>query len=249
MTRMTDRTATGIVLGLALAAASSGAFAESDSATASVISITSGVASAVESRRQCWRELTTEAGRFAQERQKTEEEASWFTPFIVPAAGGAMGAVVGNRFGGGRGKKLLTVAGGAAGAKLGPGAVLGAVVGVQIGGRIGKGRGNTAAKLAGAIAGGMLGKMIFDKLIGGIIPYYDTEEPEHPERVIQVERCGMVDSFAEVHYGYRVVYVHDSREYVVDLPYDPGDTVKLAAVQPISRPAVPEEPRRGPAKP
>ena len=49
----------------------------------------------------------------------------------------------------------------------------------------------------------------------------------------QVEKCQSVDRYSTYTDGYSVTYLYHGRSYTTDMPYDPGDRVRIAVdVQP-----------------
>ncbi|MEO7773569.1 MAG: glycine zipper 2TM domain-containing protein [Steroidobacteraceae bacterium] len=127
---------------------------------------------------QCWNEERYESGGY---RQSSPRQSSSAGATLV---GGLLGAVVGNQFGHGDGRRAATVAG----------AVLGAAVGSQ-----------TAASR------------------GQRDDYYD--EPIRRD----VERCQThyEDRVEERIEGYRVSYVYNGRRYTTQMPYDPGNRIRI----------------------
>jgi len=99
--------------------------------------------------------------------------------------------------------------------------LLGAVIGAAIGNQIGHGDGRRAATAAGAIIGAGVGNSQAGRRNG-------YEQPP-PPRAYTVQRC-------ETHYrndieeridGYRVTYVYHGRRGVTQLPYKPGDRIRV----------------------
>jgi uncharacterized protein YcfJ len=101
--------------------------------------------------------------------------------------------------------------------------VIGAVIGGVLGSQVGHGRGRDAATVAGAVIGGAVGrdqaqKRAAQRGYGG-----------QPSREYTVERCEVrhVDSYEERTDGYRVTYVYNGRKGVTELPYRPGDSIRV----------------------
>ncbi|HTU65610.1 MAG TPA: glycine zipper 2TM domain-containing protein [Steroidobacteraceae bacterium] len=99
--------------------------------------------------------------------------------------------------------------------------LLGAVIGAAVGNQIGHGHGRHAATAAGAIIGASIGNAEAGRRNG-------YEQPP-PPRAYTVQRC-------ETHYredvqervdGYRVTYVYNGRRGVTELPYRPGDRIRV----------------------
>jgi uncharacterized protein YcfJ len=99
--------------------------------------------------------------------------------------------------------------------------LLGAVIGAAIGNQVGHGDGRRAATAAGAIIGAGIGNAQAGRRNG-----YDQPPPP---RAYTVQRC-------ETHYredvqervdGYRVTYVYHGRRGVTQLPYKPGERIRV----------------------
>jgi uncharacterized protein YcfJ len=100
------------------------------------------------------------------------------------------------------------------------GALLGAVIGGVIGHQIGSGRGRDAATAAGAVIGAGIGHRQAERRNAGNVP---------PPREYTVQRC---DTRYSEHWeervdGYRVTYVYNGRRQVTELPYKPGDRIRV----------------------
>lgn len=93
------------------------------------------------------------------------------------------------------------------------GAVLGAIAGGLIGSTVGNGNGRIAAAAVGAATGAVIGDR------------HDRYDHGPRERV--VERCRSTDDVRQVISGYQVRYRYEGREYMTELPYDPGRFVNL----------------------
>ncbi len=98
------------------------------------------------------------------------------------------------------------------------GAILGAVIGGVIGSNIGSGRGRDAATAAGAVIGAGIGHREAQRRNGSA-----------PSREYTVERCETRyhDEWHERVDGYRVTYVYNGRRQVTELPYKPGDRIRV----------------------
>lgn len=94
--------------------------------------------------------------------------------------------------------------------RSGAGAAIGAVAGGIVGNAAGQGSG--AATVLGAIGGAVIG---------------DRIEGAPPTELHEVQRCGMQTFYENRTVGYRVVYIYADKEYTVQLPYDPGQTIAL----------------------
>jgi len=104
------------------------------------------------------------------------------------------------------------------------GTLLGAAIGAVIGNQIGHGDGRHAATAAGAIIGAGIGHEQAVRRNA----QYGVYNPG-PPRTYTVQRC-------ETHYredieervdGYRVTYVYNGRRQVTQLPYKPGDRIRV----------------------
>jgi uncharacterized protein YcfJ len=100
------------------------------------------------------------------------------------------------------------------------GAVLGAVIGGVLGHQIGHGRGRDAATAAGVVIGAAVGSKQAERRNG----YAST-----PPREYTVQRCETRyhDEWQERTDGYRVTYVYHGRRQVTELPYRPGDRIRV----------------------
>jgi uncharacterized protein YcfJ len=98
------------------------------------------------------------------------------------------------------------------------GGLLGAVVGSQFG----HGDGRRVATVAGAALGAAVGNQTATSNRGER-GYY--EEP----RAYPVQRCQTryEDRYEERIEGYRVSYVYDGRRYTTQMPYDPGERIRI----------------------
>lgn len=101
----------------------------------------------------------------------------------------------------------------------GGGAVVGAIVGGLLGNTIGHGMGRAAATGLGVIAGAAVGDSV--------------ETRGYPQAV---PNCTTQTGYENRTVGYSVVYEYAGRQYNVQLPYDPGPTIRLQ-VTPMSGPA------------
>lgn len=98
------------------------------------------------------------------------------------------------------------------------GALIGAVIGAAIGHQIGDGRGRDAATAAGAVIGAGIGHREAQRRNGSV-----------PPRGYTVQRCETRyhDEWQERIDGYRVTYVYNGRRQVTQLPYKPGDRIRV----------------------
>jgi len=93
----------------------------------------------------------------------------------------------------------------------GGGAVLGAIAGGALGNQIGHGSGRAAATLIGLIGGAAVGNNI-----EGSGSY-----------VQNVQQCSTQTYYENRTVGYNVTYEYAGRQHSVQLPYDPGPTIRL----------------------
>jgi uncharacterized protein YcfJ len=98
------------------------------------------------------------------------------------------------------------------------GAILGAVIGGVLGHQIGSGRGRDAATAAGAVIGAGVGARQAER---------NADRP--PPREYTVERCDTrySDHWEERIDGYRVTYVYNGRRQVTEMPYKPGERIRV----------------------
>jgi uncharacterized protein YcfJ len=105
------------------------------------------------------------------------------------------------------------------------GALMGAVIGGVIGHQFGSGRGNDAATVAGVLTGAAIGSGA-----GGEREYYETEYARPVRRCqtrYETREEERIDS-------YRVLYVYNGQKYATDMPYDPGDRIRIRVdVRPV----------------
>ena len=93
----------------------------------------------------------------------------------------------------------------------GGGAVLGAIAGGALGNQIGHGSGRAAATLIGLIGGAAVGNNI-----------------EGPSGYVQnVQQCTTQTTYENRTVGYNVTYEYAGKQHSVQLPYDPGATIRL----------------------
>jgi uncharacterized protein YcfJ len=92
------------------------------------------------------------------------------------------------------------------------------VIGAAIGNQIGHGDGRRAATAAGAIIGAGIGNNQAQRRAG-----------YPPPREYTVQRCETRyhDEWQERTDGYRVTYLYHGRRQVTELPYRPGDRIRV----------------------
>lgn len=100
--------------------------------------------------------------------------------------------------------------------------LLGAAIGAAIGNQIGSGNGRRAATIGGAVIGGAIGRDQAEKRNA----QYGSVGPT---REYTVERCETRyrEEWQERVDGYRVTYLYNGRRQVTEMPYDPGDRIRV----------------------
>jgi len=106
------------------------------------------------------------------------------------------------------------------GQKSGAGAAMGAIAGGAVGNSMGQGSGRAAATMLGLFGGAILGEKI--------------EGPANPE-VRQVQNCAQQTVYENRTMAYNVVYEFAGKQYTVQMPSDPGPTVRLQ-ITPMANP-------------
>lgn len=107
------------------------------------------------------------------------------------------------------------------GQKSGAGAAMGAIAGGAVGNQIGNGSGRALATMAGIFGGAIMG----DKIEGGGTP-----------EVRNVQNCSQQMFYENRTMAYNVVYEFAGKQYTVQMPQDPGPTVRLQ-ITPMAPPA------------
>ena len=96
--------------------------------------------------------------------------------------------------------------------KSGAGALIGAIAGGAMGNAIGGGSGKAAATMIGLMGGAIVG----DQIEGA------------PQSQLQnVQRCGVQNYYENRTVAYNVVYEFSGKQYSVQMPNDPGPTIRL----------------------
>jgi uncharacterized protein YcfJ len=106
------------------------------------------------------------------------------------------------------------------GQKSGAGAAMGAIAGGAVGNSMGQGSGRAAATMLGLFGGAILGEKI--------------EGPANSE-VRQVQNCAQQTVYENRTMAYNVVYEFAGKQYTVQMPSDPGPTVRLQ-ITPVANP-------------
>jgi uncharacterized protein YcfJ len=88
-----------------------------------------------------------------------------------------------------------------------------------VGSQFGSGDGRRAATVAGAVVGGAVGRDVATR-----------RDDRYGERVRYEQRCVVHEEFRveERVRAYRVAYRYHGRDYVTELPYDPGPRLRVA---------------------
>jgi len=110
--------------------------------------------------------------------------------------------------------------------KSGAGALIGAIAGGAMGNAIGGGSGKAAATMIGLMGGAIVG----DQIEGA------------PQSQLQnVQRCGVQNYYENRTVAYNVVYEFSGKQYSVQMPNDPGQTIQLQ-ISPIAATQAPSPP-------
>jgi len=96
---------------------------------------------------------------------------------------------------------------------------VGAVIGGVIGHQIGSGRGNDAATVAGSLIGAAIGNETARNRYGDGVERV-AYPVERCETRYQSQREERVD-------GYRVLYRYHGQKYMTEMPYDPGNRLRI----------------------
>ena len=108
--------------------------------------------------------------------------------------------------------------------KSGAGGIMGALAGGAIGSNVGGGDGRIAATMLGVIGGAILG---------------DRIEGAGPAQTQNVQSCTTQTFYENRTTAYNVVYEFNGKQYSVQMPQDPGPTVRLQ-VTPVASPGGPQ---------
>lgn len=111
--------------------------------------------------------------------------------------------------------------------KSGAGAAMGAIAGGAIGNSIGRGEGNALATAIGLFGGAILGNKI---------------EGAPSAEVRQVQSCSTQNFYENRAVSYHVVYEYAGKQYSVQMPQDPGPTVRLQITPVITQTPPPPAP-------
>jgi uncharacterized protein YcfJ len=121
----------------------------------------------------------------------------------------------------------------------GGGAVIGAIVGGLLGNTVGHGMGRAAATGLGMVAGAAVGDNV------------EGQGRNYPQAM---QQCTTQTTYENRNVGYNVQYEYAGKEYSVQLPYDPGQTIRLqltpvGAATSTNAPADPAASTSGPGSP
>ena len=105
------------------------------------------------------------------------------------------------------------------GEKSGTGAIIGAIAGAAIGNQFGKGGGREVATVVGGVIGSQIGSK--------------AEGPAQSQ-TRTVQNCREETVYSTRTRGYRVLYQYAGRRYEVEMPYDPGSTLRVKVVPVIN---------------
>ncbi|HEY5559659.1 MAG TPA: glycine zipper 2TM domain-containing protein [Steroidobacteraceae bacterium] len=98
------------------------------------------------------------------------------------------------------------------------GTLLGGLIGGVLGNQVGDGRGRQVARAAGAIIGGAIGHNVSR----------DRQRQRYGnERVYERCETRYRDSYEERVDGYDVTYEYAGRRYMTQMPYDPGERIRI----------------------
>jgi uncharacterized protein YcfJ len=115
----------------------------------------------------------------------------------------------------------------------GGGAVIGAIVGGLLGNTIGHGMGRAAATGLGVVAGAAVGDNV------------EGQGRNYPQAV---QQCSTQTSYENRTVGYNVQYEYAGKQYNVQLPYDPGQTIRLQ-LTPVGGTSTPPDTAGAPSGP
>ncbi len=106
-----------------------------------------------------------------------------------------------------------------AGHKAG-GTLFGAIIGGVIGHQIGSGRGNDAATVAGSLIGAAIGNGAANNRHQGSGAEQHSRPVERCKTSYRQHREQRID-------GYRVTYRYNGQKYQTEMPYDPGQSIRV----------------------
>lgn len=100
------------------------------------------------------------------------------------------------------------------------GTLFGAIVGGVVGHQFGSGRGNDAATAVGSILGAAIGNNAAARANAN----YRSVEYSRPVRRCETRYQSREEQRID---GYRVIYSYNGRKYATDMPYDPGQRLRI----------------------
>ena len=106
-----------------------------------------------------------------------------------------------------------------AGHKAG-GTLLGAIIGGVVGHQIGSGHGNDAATVAGSLIGAAIGNE------AGRNSHRNSRVEQHARPVQRCETKYRSQREKRID-GYRVTYRYNGQKYQTEMPYDPGESIRV----------------------
>jgi len=103
--------------------------------------------------------------------------------------------------------------------------ILGGILGAAVGNQIGRGDGRRAATVAGALIGTAIGHDVGDRRNA----QYGGGRVVTESRPYEAERCEVQhrQEYEQRIDGYRVTYEYNGRRQTTQLPYDPGDRIRV----------------------
>ena len=113
-------------------------------------------------------------------------------------------------------------------AGIGGSTLFGAIVGGVVGHQFGSGRGNDAATAVGSILGAAIGNNAAVRANANYRPVEYSRPVRRCETRYQSREEQRIN-------GYRVIYTYNGRKYATDMPYDPGQRLRIRVdVQPAA---------------
>lgn len=100
------------------------------------------------------------------------------------------------------------------------GTLLGAIIGGVVGHQIGSGRGNEAATVAGSLIGAAIGNGAARNNRNGNNAAQQARQVQRCKTSYREQREERID-------GYRVTYRYNGQKYQTEMPYDPGQTIRV----------------------
>lgn len=105
--------------------------------------------------------------------------------------------------------------------------ILGGLIGAVVGHQFGHGRGRDAGTVAGAVVGAAIGHDAARRSAGRDVDAQRTREQE----VCRTRYEERIDREVD---GYRVTYRYNGRDYLTQMPYEPGERIRVhVTVDPV----------------